>query len=145
MKRYTIKNYKGNLLESLTKFAESHKGMKIVEAVEDEDKLRLKTEESEFDDSLDLFSEFIDAFAEDLKKAVADEDVSSNEESYKKLRAFFGKFYNSGIKTLGLNPIFFRNSKNVGHDFFSDNWPNDEKKEKSKSMRYNPAWDMMYH
>ena len=36
MKKFTIKNYKGNLLESISKFQESHKDLKIVEAVEDE-------------------------------------------------------------------------------------------------------------
>lgn len=47
MKNYRIKNYKGNLVESLTKFAKSHKGMRIVEAVEDEDELKVKAEVDE--------------------------------------------------------------------------------------------------
>ena len=33
MNNYRIKNYRGNLVESLTKFAKSHKGMRIVEKV----------------------------------------------------------------------------------------------------------------
>ena len=60
MKRYTIKNYRGNLVESLMKFAESHKGMRIVEAVEDENKLRLKIEESEKIEEADLKKDSID-------------------------------------------------------------------------------------
>ena len=47
MKTYKIKNYKGNLVESLSKFAKSHKGMRIVEAVEDEDELKVKAEVEE--------------------------------------------------------------------------------------------------
>lgn len=42
MKKYTIKNYKGNLVESLKKFSEKYKGMRIVEAVEDPDEKALK-------------------------------------------------------------------------------------------------------
>lgn len=34
-KKFTIKNYKGNLLESISKFQASHKNMRIVEAIED--------------------------------------------------------------------------------------------------------------
>lgn len=45
MKTYTVKNYKGNLVESLKKFSDLHKGMKIVEACEDEDGLKIKAEE----------------------------------------------------------------------------------------------------
>ena len=44
MKTYKVKNYKGNLVESLSKFQKSHKGMKIVEAVEDGKDLKIKTE-----------------------------------------------------------------------------------------------------
>ena len=46
MKTYKVKNYKGNLVESLKKFSESHKGMKIVEACEDGNDLKIKVEES---------------------------------------------------------------------------------------------------
>lgn len=46
MKTYKVKNYKGNLVESLKKFSDLHKGMKIVEAVEDGDDLKIKAEES---------------------------------------------------------------------------------------------------
>ena len=44
MKTYKVKNYKGNLVESLSKFQKSHKGMKIVEACEDGDNLKIKAE-----------------------------------------------------------------------------------------------------
>ena len=35
MKKFKVKNYKGNLLESVKKFQEAHKDMRIVEAYED--------------------------------------------------------------------------------------------------------------
>jgi len=41
MKKYTVKNYKGNLVESLEKFKKSHEKMRIVEAVEGEDFLTI--------------------------------------------------------------------------------------------------------
>jgi hypothetical protein len=47
MKTYKIKNYKGNLVESLSKFQKSHKGMKIVEAAEENDELKIKAEAEE--------------------------------------------------------------------------------------------------
>ena len=43
-KTYKVKNYKGNLIESLSKFQKSHKGMKIVEACEDGEDLKIKAE-----------------------------------------------------------------------------------------------------
>ena len=47
MKTFKVKNYKGNLIESLSIFHKSHKGMKIVEAIENGDNLKIKAEESE--------------------------------------------------------------------------------------------------
>jgi len=44
MKTYKVKNYKGNLLESVKKFQETHKGMKIVEAFEQADLLNIAAE-----------------------------------------------------------------------------------------------------
>ena len=44
MKKFTVKNYKGNLLESVKKFQEEHKNMRIVEAFEEQDLLRLAAE-----------------------------------------------------------------------------------------------------
>lgn len=46
MKTFKVKNYKGNIIESLSKFQKSHKGMKIVEACEDGKALKIKAEES---------------------------------------------------------------------------------------------------
>ena len=43
MKKFTIKNYKGNMLESLKKFSSKYKNLKIVEAIEADDVLRVKT------------------------------------------------------------------------------------------------------
>lgn len=50
MKTYKVKNYKGNLVESLSKFQKKHKGMKIVEACEDGDELKIKAE-GQYDDA----------------------------------------------------------------------------------------------
>jgi len=44
MKKFIVKNYKGNLLESTKKFSESHKDMKIVETVEDGGMLNIMAE-----------------------------------------------------------------------------------------------------
>ena len=44
MKNYRIKNYRGNLIESLTRFSRSHRDVRIVEAVEDGDTLKIKTD-----------------------------------------------------------------------------------------------------
>ena len=46
MKTYKVKNYKGNLVESLSKFQESYKDMKIIEAVEEGNTLKIKVEEA---------------------------------------------------------------------------------------------------
>jgi len=57
MKTYKVKNYKGNLVESLSKFQKNHKGMKIVEAVEDGDDLKIKAEENKrLQESSDFWS-----------------------------------------------------------------------------------------
>lgn len=48
MKTYKIKNYKGNLLESIKKFQTKHADMRIVEACEDGGELKIKAENNEF-------------------------------------------------------------------------------------------------
>ena len=45
-KTYKVKNYKGNLVESLSRFQDIYKGMKIVEVVEVKDGLKIKVEEA---------------------------------------------------------------------------------------------------
>ena len=51
-KTYRVKNYKGNIVESLSRFQKNHKGMKIVEAIEEGKDLKIKTEsDSDFDDT----------------------------------------------------------------------------------------------
>ena len=45
-KTYRVKNYKGNIVESLKRFSELHKGMKIVKACEDGKDLKIKIEEA---------------------------------------------------------------------------------------------------
>lgn len=44
MKKYTIKNYKGNLLESVQKFQAKHNKLKIIEAIEGADGLAIAAE-----------------------------------------------------------------------------------------------------
>ena len=41
MKKFRINHYKGNLLESLNKFSKNHKNIKIVEAVEEDNVLKI--------------------------------------------------------------------------------------------------------
>ena len=40
-KKYIINTYKGNLLESVKRFQNAHKNIKILEAVEDGNKLKI--------------------------------------------------------------------------------------------------------
>lgn len=47
MKTFKIKNYKGNIVESLKKFSESHKGLKIVQTYLEGDDLKILVKESE--------------------------------------------------------------------------------------------------
>ena len=44
MKTFKVKNYKGNLVESLSRFIKSHGGMKIIEAKEEDKELKIKAE-----------------------------------------------------------------------------------------------------
>ena len=53
MKTFKIQNYKGNIIESLKKFSDSHKGMKIVEAIEEDNTLKIKAENN------DHYSEYV--------------------------------------------------------------------------------------
>ena len=46
MKKYTVKNYKGNIVESLTKFQKKYPGSKIFEAREEDGVLKIKVDES---------------------------------------------------------------------------------------------------
>ena len=46
MKTFKIKNYKGNIVESLSRFQESYKDMKIIEAVEEGNTLKINVEEA---------------------------------------------------------------------------------------------------
>ena len=47
MKTFRIKNYKGNLTESVTNFKNKKRGYRIVEAVEDGDGLKITAEETD--------------------------------------------------------------------------------------------------
>ncbi len=60
MKKYTIKNYKGNLVESLMKFSEKYKGMRIIEAVEDGKMLKIKADLKE--NETDLTEDAADSY-----------------------------------------------------------------------------------
>jgi len=68
MKKYTVKNYNGNLLESLTKFCESHKEVKIVEAAEKDDELKILAKESAVLDFDETKKAAKDAFVKALDK-----------------------------------------------------------------------------
>ena len=50
MDKYRIKNYKGNLVESLSRFQKKHPNKKIVEAVEGEEALEITTEDEASDE-----------------------------------------------------------------------------------------------
>ena len=58
-KTYKVKNYKGNLVESLKKFSDSHKDIKILEAVEEDNTLKIKAEESEKINEADVNRVFV--------------------------------------------------------------------------------------
>ena len=60
MDKYRIKNYKGNLVESLSRFQKKHPNKKIVEAIEDEKSLKITTEDVSNDGSLS-YDEFLGA------------------------------------------------------------------------------------
>jgi len=45
MKKYIVRNYKGNIIESLSAFNRKHPGMKLIEAKEVDDQLRISAEE----------------------------------------------------------------------------------------------------
>jgi len=44
MKTYTVKNYNGNIVESLVKFQNKYPRQRIVEAIAEDDELKVKTE-----------------------------------------------------------------------------------------------------
>jgi len=128
MKTYKVKNYKGNLVESLSKFQKSHKGMKIVEACEDGDDLKIKTESLPYEEwSTDLAEEFIDAFATDLKNFVKKVGGGKgSEESYNTMKEFFNTFYDqdgfmdqmlSRTKFSGQKTMFAK-SMHLAEDYF---------------------------
>ena len=60
MDKYRVKNYKGNLVESLSRFQKKYPNKKIVEAVEDEKSLKITTEDVSNDGSLS-YDEFLGA------------------------------------------------------------------------------------
>ena len=82
MKNYTIKNYKGNILESLKKFQSSHKKMRIVEAVEDEEELKIKAVEEALSDADQELSDGIETFFDEevASGALYDSEFESNKE-----------------------------------------------------------------
>lgn len=50
MASFRIKNYKGNLIESLKNFQKKHPSRKITEAIEEEDSLKITTEDASSDE-----------------------------------------------------------------------------------------------
>ena len=108
MKTFKVKNYKGNLVESLKKFSDSHKGMKIVEAVEDKDELKIKAEESE-------------EFKQNIKEAMrthsgheVDSEDLTIDGMIKLLKKFKNDLYKKGIDNS--MEMFLTNS------YYSDNY-----------------------
>lgn len=83
MKTYRIKNYKGNLVESIKKFQAKHSEMKIVEATEDGEELKVKAEEPQ---KVEEAKQYIYALAK-VKAALG---ISSNDkDSYYSPLAIF--------------------------------------------------------
>ncbi len=90
MKTYKVKNYKGNLVESLSRFQKSHNSMKIVEAVEDGDNLKIKadnsisisyfstTSKNEWGDNLEFFYFKNEKDIEEFLKAIEDDGYKSD-------------------------------------------------------------------
>lgn len=81
-KNYVIKNYKGNLVESLSKFQKKFKNQRIVEAVEDEGKLKIKAVEEAMSDADQELVDGIESFFEEevASGALYDSDFESNKE-----------------------------------------------------------------
>ena len=87
MKTFKIKNYKGNLVESLKRFSDSHKDMKIVEAVEEDGSLKIKAESAVIKENDDLSGDLAAAKGATYFRALAkalemtfSEDINNNED-----------------------------------------------------------------
>ena len=72
MKTYNVKNYKGNIVESLTKFQNKYKGFRIVEALEENGSLKIKVDEAEESDLdfSDLTNRKVDGEAKEFELLV---------------------------------------------------------------------------
>lgn len=84
MKKYTIKNYKGNIVESLTRFAKTHKGVRIVEAKEEDEELKIKTE-AVSGTTKETIEEAVHEYFWD--SVIGGDDYSSDDEQRRVLRA----------------------------------------------------------
>lgn len=84
MKKYTIKNYKGNIVESLTRFAKTHKGIRIVEAKEEDEELKIKTE-AVSGTTKETIEEAVHEYFWD--SVIGGDDYSSDDEQRRVLRA----------------------------------------------------------
>lgn len=90
MKTYKIKNYKGNLVESLSKFQESHKDMKVIGVLEENNELKINTEmlkEADIEDE-EAKDALIDAIKDNCN-AVA-QCIASSTKALKKLFIKYG-------------------------------------------------------
>ena len=72
MKTFKVKNYKGNIVESLKKFSDSHKGMKIIEASEVEDVLKIKAEAEADENKMFYLDDVIKQLQDIRRKAPKD-------------------------------------------------------------------------
>lgn len=71
MKTFTIKKYKGNLLESCEKFLAKNPGMKILEAKEENDELKIKADdEQQVNETHKMSRQELDDFIKKLETGV---------------------------------------------------------------------------
>jgi len=92
MKTYRIKNYKGNLVESLKRFSESHEGMKIVEACEKADRLEIKAEDYNQDHAKEIVKWLNDKIKDLFDLTISDDLSNGDSEHTKELLKMFEEF-----------------------------------------------------
>lgn len=109
MKTYKVKNYKGNLVESLSKFQKSHKGMKIVEAAEDGEELKIKAEESSNDSEYNAKEKLWDTIkniVDDFRALANDGYYETNQEQVFFAEAFIDLINNAAENRSGEGGFF---------------------------------------
>ena len=141
-KTYKIKNYKGNLVESLEKFSKKYKGMRITEAAVENDSLKITAEAKEFSVDLECMfhdsNETIETVKAAAEKAAAKHNVtivgvkevdsyyanvivSADAKDEKSLREFIRDFYYGGNCTEQEIDDVLDESKEKGNDLMITN------------------------